>query len=175
MAQEDGHEKSVLLIEASSYYARLLGSWASEQGYTNVRLAADTQRAWSMLLVERFDLIVCDRNVGPDDGLELTRQLRLARDNPNRYSPLVLMASASTQRLVETARDCGINEFLAKPISKKAFVERLQAIAVKPRNFIKAGVFFGPDRRRRPADYQGEDRRKRAAEKVSKDDDIVLI
>jgi DNA-binding response OmpR family regulator len=175
MAEEEQQGRRVLLIEASPYYARVLSAWAHEHGFAEVKHASDTKRAWSLLLVEKFDVVVLDRHCGPDNGLDMTRILRLARDNPNRFVPIILMASDSTQSLVEIARDCGIHEFLAKPLSKKSFLERLRAVEEKPRNFIKAGVFFGPDRRRRRDEFGGEDRRKQRAQRVTKDDDKVLV
>jgi DNA-binding response OmpR family regulator len=171
MAAEEQAGRRVLIVDASTYYSRLLAGWSLEHGYSDVGYVSDTRSAWSQLLLEKFDLIVIDRDCGPDDGLELTRLLRLARDNPNCFTPIVLMASVSTQSLVESARDCGINEFLAKPVSKKSFTERLTVIEQKPRNFIKAGVFFGPDRRRRRDERSGDDRRKGRAERVTKDDE----
>ena len=55
--------------------------------------------------------------------------------------------NTETQRVVE-ARDAGINEFLAKPISAKAIYLRIASIIDRPRSFIRTKAYFGPDRRR---------------------------
>jgi hypothetical protein len=59
------------------------------------------------------------------------------------------------------ARDAGVTEFLAKPISAKALYNRILHIILNPRPFIKTETYFGPDRRRNVnAKYSGPERRK---------------
>jgi len=50
-------------------------------------------------------------------------------------------------RVIE-ARDAGVNEFLAKPISAKALYQRFAAIIDNPHLFIRAKHYFRPGRRR---------------------------
>jgi hypothetical protein len=67
--------------------------------------------------------------------------------------------------MVRLARDAGINEFLAKPVSVKAIMSRLLAVIEHPRPFVRTKVYFGPCRRRRgAAQYQGPERRSTAGE-----------
>jgi DNA-binding response OmpR family regulator len=61
---------------------------------------------------------------------------------------------------VQQARDAGINEFLAKPVSVKAMLARLTAVIEYPRPFVRTANYFGPCRRRRNSeDYAGPERR----------------
>ena len=61
---------------------------------------------------------------------------------------------------VQAARDAGVNEFLAKPVSSKAILSRLVAVIEHPRPFVRTKVYFGPcRRRRREGDYHGPERR----------------
>ena len=66
----------------------------------------------------------------------------------------------STVSRVQDARNAGVNEFLAKPLTARGVVERLAQVIDHPRAFVKAGEYFGPDRRRRadPA-FEGPFRR----------------
>ena len=57
------------------------------------------------------------------------------------------------------ARDSGITEFLVKPYTAKTLYDKIEAIIERPRNFVKADGFFGPDRRRKKVNYMGQDRR----------------
>jgi DNA-binding response OmpR family regulator len=62
---------------------------------------------------------------------------------------------------VTAARDAGITEFLAKPISAKALYQRIANVVANPRPFIKTKTYFGPDRRRNASsNYTGQERRK---------------
>jgi len=62
---------------------------------------------------------------------------------------------------VMAARDAGVTEFLAKPISAKALYQRIVNVVANPRPFIKTKSYFGPDRRRNSSSsYVGMERRK---------------
>jgi DNA-binding response OmpR family regulator len=79
----------------------------------------------------------------------------------------MLTGHTSVER-VRLARDAGVNEFLAKPVSVKAMLTRLTAVIEHPRPFVRTKVYFGPCRRRRGADeYRGPERRVGAAAAVS--------
>jgi two-component system chemotaxis response regulator CheY len=58
------------------------------------------------------------------------------------------------------ARDAGVTEFVVKPITAKAILDRIQAVIFGPRPFVKTDGYFGPDRRRaNAAGYAGPFRR----------------
>jgi len=62
---------------------------------------------------------------------------------------------------VVAARDAGVTEFLAKPISAKALYQRVLNVVANPRPFIRTRSYFGPDRRRNAnPNYAGPERRK---------------
>ena len=66
--------------------------------------------------------------------------------------------------LVTEARDMGVNEFLAKPVSAKALYARITAAVHHPRPFVRTRAYFGPDRRRQklgPPDVKTGERRKK--------------
>jgi DNA-binding response OmpR family regulator len=62
---------------------------------------------------------------------------------------------------VEAARDAGVTEFLAKPVTAHNLFSRIAEIVERPRPFVRCEGYFGPDRRRRQIeDYTGPWRRK---------------
>ena len=68
--------------------------------------------------------------------------------------------NSCSKRRVTLARDAGVTEFLAKPISAKGLYQRVLNVVANPRPFIKTKNYFGPDRRRNTATtYIGEERR----------------
>lgn len=73
----------------------------------------------------------------------------------------------------------GFAEFLAKPISAKGLYSRIRSIIERPRPYIRAGQFFGPDRRRKDSpQYRGPERRKDKQEgdgEMSQDDVSALF
>jgi DNA-binding response OmpR family regulator len=74
---------------------------------------------------------------------------------------IIMLTGHSEKKRVVAARDAGVTEFLAKPISAKALYQRIVNIVVNPRPFIKTRSYFGPDRRRNVnLNYAGVERRK---------------
>ena len=71
-----------------------------------------------------------------------------------------MMTGYSHKLRAEEARDAGVTEFLVKPFTAKDMYLRIEALIEKPRRFVDAENFFGPDRRRRVVkDYDGPFRR----------------
>ena len=95
------------------------------------------------------------------DGLELAQMIRQPGANANPYVPIIMLTGHSEKKRVVSARDAGVTEFLAKPISAKALYERILNVVANPRPFIKTKTYFGPDRRRNVnPNYVGPERRK---------------
>ena len=103
------------------------------------------------------DLLLIDYQMADCDGLELTRRLRRDREDP--FTPIILMTSEATPEVLCAARDAGANEFLAKPITPASLRAHINAVIVRPRNFISNRAYFGPDRRRLEKRWGGLDRR----------------
>ena len=81
--------------------------------------------------------------------------------NANPFVPIIMLTGHTEKDRVTAARDAGITEFLAKPISAKALYQRIVNVVANPRPFIKTKTYFGPDRRRNVnPNYIGPERRK---------------
>jgi CheY-like chemotaxis protein len=64
----------------------------------------------------------------PLDGLDFVRLVRIAKDTPNPYIPIIMLSGYTEHRRVTEARDAGVNEYLAKPISAKSIYQRITSI-----------------------------------------------
>ena len=53
--------------------------------------------------------------------------------------------------MVEAVR-IGVNEYLRKPVSAQALLDRLTAILAKPRPVVQLGDYYGPEPRNLVAD-----------------------
>jgi len=129
-------------------------------GFKEVYTAENGEQAFDIVCKKDPDLIITDWIMDPMDGLELTQMIRKSPISPNPYVPVLMMTGFSSRLRVEKARDMGITEFLVKPFSSRDLYTRISQIIEKPRQFVDAGTFFGPDRRRRSDDdYEGPKRR----------------
>ena len=97
------------------------------------------------------------------DGMAFLTKIRQDEDTPDPFVPVVVCAANTEYRHVCIARDKGMTEFLAKPVSARTIYFRICALVENRRPFIRITNFFGPDRRRHlDEEYAGANRRKRS-------------
>jgi CheY-like chemotaxis protein len=130
-------------------------------GTQNIQEAIDGADALKELSMFSADIVICDWNMSPLDGIDFTRMIRTGKDSPNPYLAIIMLTGHTEMGRVIEARDAGVNEFLAKPISAKKIFSRVRSIVERPRKFIRTETYFGPDRRRKvDPNYVGKERRK---------------
>jgi CheY-like chemotaxis protein len=95
------------------------------------------------------DLILCELTLPGMDGVAFVEAVRHMEDEVKRYIPIIVCTAHSDQARVIACRDAGAHEVLHKPMSVKTLYQRMVSVIEKPRSFVYAQVFTGPDRRRR--------------------------
>jgi CheY-like chemotaxis protein len=150
----------VLLVDDNQHMRAITSSVLQSAGVRKVREAADGTAGLEILREQAIDLAIVDFNMFPLDGVEFTRLVRNSPDTTNPYLPIIMMTGHSEKSRVYEARDAGVTEFVVKPITAKAILDRIQAVIFRPRPFVKTDGYFGPDRRRTAATgYKGPLRR----------------
>lgn len=148
----------VLVVEKHASMRKIIRDVLLELGVKNVMLAETPAAAFEMFREQPADLVLTDWAPG-FDGLKFLELVRRSDDSPNAYAPVVMVTAYTELRHVCQARDAGMNEFLAKPFSAKLIYYRIKAIIENPRLYVRNSDYFGPDRRRRRATFEGYDRR----------------
>ena len=85
------------------------------------------------------DLLFLDRDMPTCDGLDVAQDVRKGESSLNPFLPIVMVSAKTKKQDIVAAREAGINEYLAKPVSSKAVYERMVACIEAPRPFIHAG------------------------------------
>jgi len=151
---------SLLIAEPSKYMRSLLVGLTRSFGFRTVYEASDGAQAADLLRERHVDIILCDGPMSPMDGYELTKMVRTSPDSPNPFLPLIMVSAHTEVGRVKMARDIGVTEFLAKPISAKTLLLRICSVIDNQRAFVRSSKFVGPDRRRRvESSFQGQERR----------------
>lgn len=151
----------VLLVDDIRNSRVLLMEILRAVGLNQVFEASDGAEALQSLRSQMVDIVMTDLAMTPLDGIDFVRLLRNAPDSPNPMLPVLMVTGHLTVRRIQEARDAGVNEFLAKPITARGVLERLQLLIDQPRPFVRTLDYFGPDRRRRQDPrYVGPWRRK---------------
>jgi two-component system, chemotaxis family, chemotaxis protein CheY len=150
-----------LVIDDNAHMRRILRMLLHSYGAREVYEAEDGAAGLEAFKHCLPDIVITDWVMPIFDGLEVTQIIRQDGTNPNPYVPIIMLTGYSEKRRVVAARDAGVTEFLAKPISSKALYQRILSVVASPRPFIKAKNYFGPDRRRNVnANYVGPQRRR---------------
>lgn len=129
-------------------------------GANDVADASDGAAAFDAMKTFKPHMILCDLRMSPMGGLQFVRTLRADAENPCRYLPVIMITAYADLTTVAAARDVGVTEFMAKPLSAAALQKRINRVLNEPRPIVEAPDFIGPDRRRQAkADFGGRDRR----------------
>lgn len=174
MAEYSFERMSVLIAEGNASMRGLLQSAMLSLGVGHVTLVRNGREAVRRLRVGSaisptagplvFDLVIAERRLLEIDGVTLLEWLRQNRDSRNRFTPMIMLSGSAREEDVAMARDAGVNEFLAKPITGPALVEHLFELIEQPRPFIYCASFFGPDRRRNIVGVDYDRRRMKESE-----------
>ncbi|MDQ8726546.1 response regulator [Bradyrhizobium sp. LHD-71] len=156
----DFNKLRFLICDDNAHMRRILRTLLHSFGAREAYEAEDGATALEMYIHYVPDIMILDWSMPIFDGLELTQMIRQPQGNGNPYTPIIMLTGYSDKRRVMMARDAGVTEFLAKPISAKALYQRIVNVVVSPRPFIKTKSYFGPDRRRNTTTaYIGPERR----------------
>jgi two-component system chemotaxis response regulator CheY len=151
---------NILLADDNPHMREIVGVLLQNFGITRVRGVNDGGQALEMMRVWKPDLAIVDFKMEPLDGVAFTRAVRSRPDSPNPYLPIIMMTGHSALARVYEARDAGVTEFVVKPVNARTLLDRIMAVIYRPRPFVRASGYFGPDRRRRAdPDYKGPMRR----------------
>ena len=150
----------ILLVDDNHHMRVLLAEILKAVGVRHIFEASDGAQGLKLLRGQRVDIIITDLSMQPLDGIDFVRLLRNSPDSPDQMCPVIMITGHSTLQRVQAARNAGVNEFLAKPLTARGVVERISQVIDHPRQYVRAPNYFGPDRRRRvdPA-YHGPWRR----------------
>jgi len=149
----------ILVVEDNAFARRIVMELLKYLGATNVAVAKDGEEAWREIKKEMPDIVLLDWEMTPVDGLRFLRRVRHDPACPNPYLPIIMVTGYADRWHVFGARDGGVNEYVIKPVSAKALLDRIQAVIERPRRFVRIGEFFGPDRRRKEKLFLGPDKR----------------
>lgn len=160
----DFSELSVVIADDSSYFRTVMKSVLRGFGIRNMHEAADGADCLHALNEKRPDILFLDWEMPVFSGPEVMRQIR----NENSVDPFlpVIMVTAHTERArVQQATRLGIHELLCKPVAPKSVYQRLTAVVLHPRPFIRSDNYFGPT----PRGYKTPERQPAAPVKAAED------
>lgn len=156
----DFSKVSFLVVDKNPISGQLIRDILHVLGATAIRVADSVTSACKELRRAPVDVIITEHHLVPESGLALIDWVRNSPESADRMIPIIMLTANSEEDYVVKARDMGVTEFLAKPFHVEGLYRRLVAVIARPRSFVNADTYFGPDRRRRQVPYSGPDRRR---------------
>jgi len=152
----------VLVVDPNGAAARLLTDLLTELGARQRLTASTTARALEITREFQPQLIFIEFTGPALDGVDFTQRLRRSSLVARRV-PVVIVSADTREASIKAARDSGAHEFLCKPFTAGHVFRRVENVIMKPRPWIEAKMYVGPDRRRfNSGQYVGD--RKRGAD-----------
>ena len=119
----------------------------------NIFEYSDGEAALKALPLVQPDFVLSDLSMVPMNGVTFAQAIRQSTNEQIRVLPIIMITGHTERRRIEAARDAGINEILAKPVTPASLFHRLEEIIVRPRPFVRNSTYFGPCRRRQRNPY----------------------
>ncbi len=149
---------SVLIVDPNPLLRTVFRQVLREFGATNIEAVSTPEAGFDTFNTQLPDIVLVDWSPNCD-GLALLNRIRNDPASANCFAPVIVTSANTGEAHIVNARDGGMSEFLAKPVSAKTLYTRIARIACESRPFVRADRFFGPDRRRRAVELGQPDRR----------------
>jgi len=134
----DFSRMSCLLVEDNKFMRGVLRIVMGSLGVRNYHFAADGKEAIEILQIRSgtlkqagsggIDCVISDVVMPGIDGHLLLRWIRRHETSPDRFVPVIMISGMVDHRCLTSARDAGVNEFVAKPFSPDIIFKRIQKI-----------------------------------------------
>jgi two-component system chemotaxis response regulator CheY len=139
---------SILIVDDNQYMRKIVRTLLVNVGVKSIYEASDGIDALEAIRVLGPDLVILDWEMPLLNGAELVRIVRSPGVFPMPDVPIIMLTGyAERWRIVDAVR-LGVNEFLMKPVSGKALLDRIISILARPRPIVQLGDYYGPKPRK---------------------------
>jgi two-component system, chemotaxis family, chemotaxis protein CheY len=134
----------VLIVDDEHYMRKVVRTMLLAIGVKTVIEADDGMSGLEAIKKHMPNIVVVDWEMPLIDGAQFVRMVRSPMDFPAPDVPIIMLSGHGDRwRVVEAAR-LGAHEYLLKPVSTKALLERIVTILTVPRPFISLDGYYGP-------------------------------
>ncbi len=115
----------VLVVDDSSMIRRLIKNTLTQSGFEDVLEATNGREAVTAVKNESPDLVLMDWNMPEVTGLEAVQAIRASGN----AVPIVMVTTEAEKQRVVSAVQAGVNDYLVKPFTPDALIERVKKFA----------------------------------------------
>ncbi|HYE00541.1 MAG TPA: response regulator [Alphaproteobacteria bacterium] len=138
-------ELRVLVVEDQDFIRSIVVKLLRDAKVGVIDEARDGQTALERMRLSphAHDVVICDLNMAPMDGFEFIRKVRASRDLPDKTVPVIVLTGHTDIETVLEAQKLDIDSFVAKPVSKKQLLLRIEKAIFKRRGIVPANEVGG--------------------------------
>ena len=134
----------VLVVDDEYYMRKVVRTLLMSIGVRTIYEAHDGPAGLEHIRRTAPDVVIVDWQMPGLDGAGFTRMVRSPTTFPLPDIPIIMLTGHGERARVIEAMQCGVNEFLLKPVSSKALQDRLLAVLTNPRPMIHTKNYYGP-------------------------------
>ncbi|MCB1218811.1 response regulator, partial [bacterium] len=119
----------ILLVEDNRVNQKVAINLITRAGFS-VELAENGQEALDMLQLSSYDMLLMDCQMPVMDGFEATKRIRELKGS-RASIPIVAMTANAMEGDRQRCLDCGMDDYLSKPIKPDLLVEMINRYAIQ--------------------------------------------
>ena len=141
-------QMSVLVVDDNAFMRKMVRSLLTNIGVKKIFEAGDGIAGLDVIRQQSPDVVILDWEMPLLNGPEFVRIVRSPGVFPLPDIPIIMLTAYCERRRIIEAVRIGVNEFLCKPVSAKALMDRFISILAKPRASVHLGDYYGPEPRK---------------------------
>jgi two-component system chemotaxis response regulator CheY len=138
----------VLVVDDNQYTRKMIRNLLINCGIKDVYEAADGIEALDAIRTIAPDVVILDWEMPLLSGAELVRIVRSPGVFPTPDVPIIMLSGHGERDHVLEAARVGVNEFLKKPVSANALLQRIVSVIMHPRAMVRRGGHYRPGPRK---------------------------
>jgi DNA-binding response OmpR family regulator len=134
----------VLVVDDDQYMRKVVRTMLLAIGVKNITEACDGTSGLEAVRSAAPDLVIVDWEMPLIDGAQFARLIRSPGDFPVPDVPIIMLTGHGDRWRVIEANRVGVHEYLLKPVSTKALLERIVSVLNNPRPTVQTDRYYGP-------------------------------
>lgn len=128
MSKRDYSALEVLVVDDQSFIRLMIKQLLQQIGFKTIREAEDGAAGIELHNKHSHDLIICDIEMEPIDGLVFLQTVRKAEDSGNNKVPIIFLTQHASSDIVKKAQALKVNAFIVKPPSVEKLRNRIEFV-----------------------------------------------
>ena len=129
VSKRDFSKYSILIVEDNIFNLHVAIEILKQASFTDIGTADNGKKAIEALNLKSYDLILMDIQMPEMDGFQAARLIR--KQDAWKDIPIIAMTANALKGDREACLDSGMNDYIAKPINRKEFINKLEQWVLK--------------------------------------------